>query len=125
MDINQTNELYLGISCELLKPIPPQDLFKIPFQLLRFAFDTVIREESTPIVKRIRYISLSNGATTLWENGQLSMDNRDLGTINIQNCYGLPPQPSKILLVLQTFYTNFRLCLKNCFLMFTILVQRE
>ena len=87
-----TNELYLGISCELTHSAP--DLFKIPFQLLRFAFDTVIREESTPIVKRIRYISLSNGATTLWENGQLSMDNRDLGTINIQNCYGLPPQPS-------------------------------
>ena len=87
------NELYLGISCELTHSAP--DFFKIPFQLLRFAFDTVIREEkSKPIVKHFRYISLSNGATTLWENGRLSMDNRDLGAINIQNCYGLPPQPS-------------------------------
>lgn len=87
------NELYLGISCELTHSAP--DPFKIPFQLLRFAFDTTIREEkSTPIVKHIRYISLSDGATTLWENGRLSKDNRDLGTINIQNCYGLPPQPS-------------------------------
>ena len=87
------NELYLEISCELTHPAP--DLFKIPFQLLRFAFDTVIREEkSTLIVKHIRYISLSDGTTTLWENGRLSKGNRDLGRINIQNCYGLPPQPS-------------------------------
>ena len=86
------NELYLGVSCELTHSAP--DLSKIPLQLLRFAFDTVIREEkSTLIVKHIRYISLSNGATTLWENGRLSMDNQDLGKINIQNCYGLPPQP--------------------------------
>ena len=86
------NELYLGVSCELTHSAP--DLSKIPLQLLRFAFDTVIREEkSTLIVKHIRYISLSNGATTLWKNGRLSMDNRDLGGIDIQNCYGLPPQP--------------------------------
>ncbi len=86
------NELYLGVSCELTHSAP--DLSKIPLQLLRFAFDTVIREEkSTLIIEHIRYISLSNGATTLWKNNQLSTDNRDLGTINIQNCYGLPPQP--------------------------------
>ena len=87
------NELYLGISCELT--YSASDLFKIPIQLLRFAFDTIIGEkESTPIVKRIRYISLADAATTLWENGRLSKNNRDLGTINIQNCYGLPPQSS-------------------------------
>ena len=86
------NELYFGMSCELTHSAP--DLSKIPIQLLRFAFDTVIREEkSTLIVKYIRYISLSNGATTLWTNGRLSTDNQNLGTINIQNCYGLPPQP--------------------------------
>ena len=86
------SELYFGIGCELPHSIP--DISKVPIQLLRFAFDTVIREEKlTLIVKHIRYISLSNGATTLWANGQLSMDNRDLGPINIQNCYGLPPQP--------------------------------
>ena len=46
------NELYLGISCELTHSAP--DLFKIPFQLLRFAFETVIRkEESMPIVKAL------------------------------------------------------------------------
>ena len=83
------NELYLGISCELTHSA--SDLLKIPIQFLRFAFDTIIREEkSTPIVKHIRYISLPDGATTLWKNGQLSKDNRDLGTIDIQNCYGLP-----------------------------------
>ena len=60
------NELYLGISCELTHSA--SDLFKIPIQFLRFAFDTIIREEkSTPIVEHIRYISLSNGATTLWK----------------------------------------------------------
>lgn len=87
------NELYLGISCKLTHSA--SDLLKIPIQFLRFAFDTIIREEkSTPIVKHIRYISLPDGAITLWENGQLSRDNRDLGAIDIQNCYGLPPQPS-------------------------------
>ena len=87
------NELYLGISCELTHSA--SDLFKIPIQLLRFAFDTIIREEkSTPIVEHIRYISLSDGATTLWKNGRFSKDNRDLGMIDIQNCYGLPLQPS-------------------------------
>ena len=87
------NELYLGISCKLTHSTP--DLFKIPIQLLRFAFDTIIREEkSTPIVKHIRYISLSDGATTLWKNGRLYRNNQDLGTIDIQNCYGLPPQSS-------------------------------
>ena len=87
------NDLYLEISCELPHSAP--DLSNIPFQFLRFAFDTIIQEEgSTPIVKHIRYISLSDGATTLWKNGRISKDNRDLGTINIQNCYGLPPQPS-------------------------------
>ena len=85
------NELYLGISCELTHSAP--DFFKIPFQLLRFAFDTVIRkEESMPIVKHFRYISLSDGATTLWENDQLSMDNQNLGATYIQNCYGSPSQ---------------------------------
>ena len=87
------NELYLGISCDLTHST--FDLLKIPFQFLRFAFDTAIgEEESTPIVKHIRYISLSNGATTLWENGRLAIDNQDLGMIDIQNCYGLSPQPS-------------------------------
>ena len=87
------NELYLEVSCELTHSAP--DLLKIPIQLLPFAFSTRIQEEkSTPIVKHIRYISLSNGATTLWENGRLSIDNRDLGTIDIQNCYGLPLQLS-------------------------------
>ena len=87
------NELYLGISCELTDSAP--DPFKIPIQFLRFAFDTIIREEkSTPIVKHIRYISLSDSATILWKNGRLSKDNIDLGTINIQNCYGLPSQSS-------------------------------
>ena len=85
------NELYLGISCELTHSAP--DFFKIPFQLLRFAFETVIRkEESMPIVKHFRYISLSDGATTLWENDQLSMDNQNLGATYIQNCYGSPSQ---------------------------------
>ena len=87
------NELYLGISGELTHSA--SDLFKIPIQFLRFAFDTIIREEkSTPIVEHIRYISLADGATTLWKNGRLSKDNRDLGMIDIQNCYGLPLQPS-------------------------------
>ena len=87
------NELYLGISCELTHSAP--NLSNIPFQFLRFAFDTIIRGEgSTPIVKHIRYVSLPGGATTLWKNGRISKDNQDLGTINIQNCYGLPPQPS-------------------------------
>ncbi len=87
------NELYLGISCELTHSA--SDLFKIPIQFLRFAFDTIIREEkSTPIVKHIRYISLPDGATTLWENSRLSKDNQDSGTIDIQNCYGLSRQPS-------------------------------
>ena len=87
------NELYFGMSCELTHSVP--DLSKIPLQLLRFAFDTVIREEkSTLIIEYLRYINWSNGATTLWKNNQLSTDNRHLGTINIQNCYGLPPQPS-------------------------------
>ena len=87
------NELYLGISCQLTDSA--SDPFKIPIQFLRFAFDTIIREEkSTPIVKHIRYIGLFNSATILWENGRLSTDNRDLGTINIQNCYGLPSQSS-------------------------------
>jgi predicted ATPase len=85
------NELYLGISCELTHSA--LNLFKTPFQLLRFAFETVIRkEESMPIVKHFRYISLSNGATTLWENDQLSMDNQNLGATYIQNCYGSPSQ---------------------------------
>ena len=85
------NELYLGVSCELTHSV--LDFFKIHSQLHRFAFDTLIREEkSTLIIKNIRYISLPNGVTTLWENGRLSMNNRDLGAINIQNCYGLPSQ---------------------------------
>lgn len=87
------NELHFGMSCELTHS--PLDLSKIPLQLLRFAFDTVIREEkSTLIIKYLRYINWSNGATTLWKNNLLSTDNRDLGTINIQNCYGGPSQPS-------------------------------
>ena len=87
------SELYLGMSCEITHSVP--DLSKIPLQLLRFAFDTVIREEeSMLIIEYLRYINWSNGATTLWKDNQLFTDNQHLGTINIQNCYGLPPQPS-------------------------------
>ena len=87
------SQLYLGIRG---KPsYPSLDLSKIPFHILDFAFDTVIREEkSTLIIEYLRYISWADGATTLWKNNQLSRDNQHLGTINIQNCYGLPPQPS-------------------------------
>ena len=87
------NELYFGMRCELTHSTP--DLSKIPLQLLRFVFNTVIREEkSTLIIEHLRYINWYDGATTLWKNNQLSTDNLLLGTINIQNCYGLPSQPS-------------------------------
>lgn len=87
------SQLYLGIRG---KPsYPSLDLSKIPFHILDFAFDTVIREEkSTLIIEYLRYISWADGATILWKNGRLSKDNMDLGTINIQNCYGLPSQSS-------------------------------
>ena len=88
------NELYLGLSCKLSHTVPYNLVVTTQGQMFNFSFDTVIREEkSTLIIEYLRYINLSNGATTLWRDNQLSTDNQHLGTINIQNCYGLPPQP--------------------------------
>ena len=103
------NELYLGIRCKLSHSLP--GFLRTPFQISRFAFDTVIREGEgtpTPTIEHFQYRSLSDDTKIAWENNNLSIGNQNPIPIRVQNCYGLPPsENSDVPKILTAFSSVF------------------
>ena len=88
-DHQSSAELHLQIWCQLSHSFP--DLIRTPFQVVRFAFDTVIREEEEKLfVDSFQYRSLSSNDAITWTNNELTIGNQYFDPFYIQNCYGLP-----------------------------------
>ena len=83
------HELHLQIWCQLSHSFP--DLIRTPFQVVRFAFDSVIRKEDEKLcVNSFQYRSLSSDNVITWKNNELSSGNQYFAPFYIQNYYGLP-----------------------------------
>ncbi len=87
-DHQTESDLHLHIRCELSHAFP--DLIRTPYQVVRFAFDTVIQQiEEKLLIDSLQYKSLSSNTVFTWQKDDLSNVDESPTDFYPKNCYGL------------------------------------